>query len=267
MTAPRPGGLYALRPMLSNDTVLGRETVTSMERRASASATIGGVNADLFTWSEGLPSGMFMQSGVLTSPPHPRRSSVGITDDGRLLVQRVRMLGTWRGSSGRRPLTGLNQRPGPNGASLFTPAWGATTPAAQGTVEVTLDAFPPAAPATDLSGTVVSVKPVRRHPDSARRRSARRSRHLVRSACVGGSDRPDGDRDSHPAAPVGRSRRRGRRRAGASSATASPSSGRSRASRATSFRCATREPRSVSARTAPSSSSRSTAASRATAPV
>ena len=159
MTAPRPGGLYALRPMLSNDTVLGRETVTSMERRASASATIGGVNADLFTWSEGLPSGMFMQSGVLTSPPHPRRSSVGITDDGRLLVQRIRMLGTWRGSSGRRPLTGLNQRPGPNGASLFTPAWGATTPAAQGTVEVTLDAFPPAAPATELSGTVVSVKP------------------------------------------------------------------------------------------------------------
>ena len=41
MTAPRPGGLYALRPMLSNDTVLGRETVTAMERRASATATIG----------------------------------------------------------------------------------------------------------------------------------------------------------------------------------------------------------------------------------
>ena len=63
MTAPRPGGLYALRPMLSNDTVLGRETVTSMERRASATATIGGVNADLFTWNEGLPSGMYMESG------------------------------------------------------------------------------------------------------------------------------------------------------------------------------------------------------------
>lgn len=159
MTAPRPGGLYALRPMLSNDTVLGRETVTSMERRASASATVGGVNADLFTWNEGLPSGMFMESGVMMTPPHPRRSTVGITDDGGLLVQRVRMLGTWRGSSQRRPLAGLNQRPGPNGVSLFTPAWGATTPSAQGTVEVTLDGFPPAAPATELNGMVVAVKP------------------------------------------------------------------------------------------------------------
>jgi hypothetical protein len=159
MTAPRPGGLYALRPILSNDTVLGRETVTSMERRASASATIGGVNADLFTWNEGLPSGMFMESGVMMTPPHPRRSTVGITDDGGLLVQRVAMLGTWQGFSQRRPLAGLNQRPGPEGVSLFTPAWGATTPAAQGTVEITLDAFPPAAPFTDLSGTVVAVKP------------------------------------------------------------------------------------------------------------
>ena len=159
MTAPRPGGLYALRPMLSNDTVLGRETVTSMEKRASASATVGGVNADLFTWNEGLPSGMFMESGVLKTPPHPNRSSVGVTDDGRLVVQKVRMLGTWQGLTQRRPLGHLNQRPGPQGVSVFTPAWGATTPAAQGTVEVTLDTFPPAAPFTDLTGTVVAVKP------------------------------------------------------------------------------------------------------------
>jgi hypothetical protein len=159
MTAPRPGGLYALRPMLSNGAVLGRETVTSMQKRASASATVGGINADFFTWNEGLPSGMYMESGVLTTPPHPRRSTVGITDDGRLVVERVQMLGTWQGTSQRRPLNGLNQRPGPEGVSLFTPAWGPTTPAAQGTVEVTLDPLPPAAPFTDLTGTVVAAKP------------------------------------------------------------------------------------------------------------
>ncbi len=159
MTAPKPGGLYALRPVLSNNAVLGRETVTSMQRQVSPSATVGGVNADLFTWNEGLPSGMFMESGVMKTPPHPRRSTVGVTDDGRLLVERVKMLGTWQGSTQRRPLNGLNQRPGPQGVSLFTPAWGPTTPAAQGTVEVTLDAFPPASPATDLTGTVVAVKP------------------------------------------------------------------------------------------------------------
>ena len=159
MTAPKPGGLYALRPMLSNGTVLGRETVTSMQKRASASATVGGVNADLFTWNEGLPSGMYMESGVLTTPPHPKRSTVGITHDGRLLVERVAMLGTWQGTSQRRPLNGLNQRPGPEGVSLFTPAWGPATPAAQGTVEITLDPLPPAAPFTDMTGTVIGAKP------------------------------------------------------------------------------------------------------------
>ena len=71
--APRPGGLYALRPLLSNDTLLGRETVTSMQRRAMSSANVAGVNGDLFTFDEGLPSGMLMQSGVLEAPPHPKR--------------------------------------------------------------------------------------------------------------------------------------------------------------------------------------------------
>ena len=57
MTAPKPGGLYALRPVLSNGSILGRETVTSMQRRVSSIATVAGVNGDLFTWNEGLPAG------------------------------------------------------------------------------------------------------------------------------------------------------------------------------------------------------------------
>jgi hypothetical protein len=159
LTAPKPGGLYGLRPVLSNESVLGRETVTSMQRRLSAVATLGGVNADLFTWNEGLPSGMFMDAGVMKTPPHPRRSTVGITRDGRLLVQRVQMIGTWQGVSQRRPLNGLNQRPGPEGVSLFTPAWGAATPGSTNTVEITVQPFPSAAPFTDLTGVVTAAKP------------------------------------------------------------------------------------------------------------
>jgi phosphodiester glycosidase/flagellar hook capping protein FlgD len=68
-------------------------------------------------------------------------------------------LGNWQGLSQRRPLGGLNQRPGTQGVSLFTPAWGPTTPAAQGTVEITLNPLPPAAPFTDLTGTVIAAKP------------------------------------------------------------------------------------------------------------
>ena len=157
LRAPKPGGLYALRPLLSNDSLLGRETVTSMQRRASSSANVAGVNGDFWTWDEGLPTGMLMQSGVLQTPPHPQRSSLGITDDGSLLVGRVSMLGQWQGSGPRRSLSGLNQRPGAQGVSLFTPVWGETTPRATGTVEVVLQPFPPTAPATDLVGMVTQI--------------------------------------------------------------------------------------------------------------
>jgi flagellar hook assembly protein FlgD len=159
MTAPKPGGLYGLHPVLSNNTVVNRESVTAMQKRLSTAATVGGVNADLFTWNDGTPAGMFMDSGMITTPPHPRRSTVGMTSDGRLLVQRVAMIATWQGSSQRRPMTGLNQPAGPEGVSLFTSAWGAATPPANDTIEVVLNSFPPVAPLTDLTGTVVAAKP------------------------------------------------------------------------------------------------------------
>jgi Phosphodiester glycosidase/FlgD Ig-like domain len=159
MTVPRPGGLYALHPVLSNNAVLGRETVTSMQKRLSSTATVGGVNADLYTWNDGRPDGMFMDSGQMMTAPHPRRSTVGVTTDGRLLVDQVAMIATWQGSSQRRPMTGLNQPAGPEGVSLFTSAWGATTPAANDTIEVALSSLPPIAPLVDLTGTVVSAKP------------------------------------------------------------------------------------------------------------
>ena len=158
LRAPRPGGLYALRPLLSNDTLLGRETVTSMQKRAASTANVAGVNGDLFTWNEGLPSGMLMQSGVLEAPPHPKRSTLGITDDGSLIIDRVTMLGTWQGSGPKRALNGLNQRPGAQGISLFTPVWGDNTPQASGIVEVVLEPMPPAAPFADLTGTVIDIK-------------------------------------------------------------------------------------------------------------
>ena len=50
------------------------------------------------------------------------------TDDGSLIIDRVTMLGTWQGSGPKRALNGLNQRPGAQGISLFTPVWGDSTP-------------------------------------------------------------------------------------------------------------------------------------------
>jgi hypothetical protein len=157
MRGPRPTGLYALKPVLSNEAVVGRERVTQMQKRLSASVTAAGVNGDLFNWNVGYPSGMLMLNGVLASPPNPDRSSTGIAPDGTLRVERVRLAGTWQGTGQRRPLV-LNKEPGGNGVALFTPAWGPTTPAATETVELVIQPFPAAQPLRELTGVVTLAK-------------------------------------------------------------------------------------------------------------
>ena len=153
---PRPTGLYALRPVLSNETIQGTERVTAMQKRLSVSATMVGVNGDFFAAS-GRPSGVLMRGGVVDSPPFGDRSSVGVAPEGALDVRRVEFFGTWRGLGQRRTLNDLNQFPGPNGVSLFTPSFGPATPAGSGTTEVVVFPFPPATPNTDLAGPVVQV--------------------------------------------------------------------------------------------------------------
>ena len=156
ITAPKPGGVYSLQPVLSNESILGREKVTDMQKRMSASATVAGVNGDLFNWNDGHPSGVLIRNGVLEHPPLADRSSIGIGDDGSLHVDRVSLLGYWRGI-GQRLRVGLNDPPTENGYSLFTSAYGATTPAAQAAAEVILHPFPTVAANTDLVGVVASV--------------------------------------------------------------------------------------------------------------
>src|SRR3989475_3936098 len=155
LVAPKPGGLYSLRPILSNGSILGRERVTSMEKDVSDSATVVGVNGDFFNWKDGHPTGIVMQNGVLQSPPYRSRSSIGIAAaTGKLTVGRVALYGYWQGLGQRRPLTGLNQPPKGDGTSLFTPTYGPATPKLPGAVEDVIEPFPPATTGVDLSGNV-----------------------------------------------------------------------------------------------------------------
>src|ERR671914_242603 len=157
LTGPKPaGGLYALKPVLSNGAVTGRERVTSMQKRAAASATVAGVNGDLFTWADGIPSSGLIQDGVLRTTPHPRRSMLGVDATGALRVDRLAMLGTWQGSGPRRPIHLLNRPPGPNGTTLYTPSYGPTTPTTAGVYEAVLSPFPSATPNSDLVGFVTT---------------------------------------------------------------------------------------------------------------
>jgi hypothetical protein len=156
LTVPRPGGLWQLKPVLSNETILGTERLTAIERRYSTTATVAGVNGDLFGAS-GAPSGILLRSGGLDQPPLAGRSSIGIDSSGALTVGRVAMLATWQGSGPRRALNDVNGPPGSNSVSLFTPAWGAATPSTPGSVEITLSPFPATATSVELTAPVVGV--------------------------------------------------------------------------------------------------------------
>ena len=153
---PRPTGLYALRPTLSNETIQGVERVTSMQKRLSPGATMVGVNGDFYADS-GRPSGVLMRDNVVESPPYGDRSSTGVTPEGGLDVRRIEFFGTWRGLGQRRTLNDLNQSPGPNGISLFTPTYGPATPVQAGVTEAVVFPFPPTTANTDLIGPVIQI--------------------------------------------------------------------------------------------------------------
>jgi hypothetical protein len=157
VTAPKPQGLYRLTPLLSNGTITGRETVSSMERAASAQMTTVGVNGDFFSWHGGWPSGLLMRGGVVEHQSALGRAAVGIDTSAVLHTGRVPWYGRWRGPDGIwYPVAQLNEPPRKNAAALFTPVWGGMTPKVSGTV-VVLEPFPPTTPRQDLVGTVTSV--------------------------------------------------------------------------------------------------------------
>jgi hypothetical protein len=153
ISAPKPTGLYGLKPVLSNNTILGRERVTSMQKRVSGDATVAGVNGDLFSWTDGHPTGGLIRGGVLDSAPVDFRSTVGIDTDGLLHVERVRMAGTWQGS-GQRRILGINELPRPNRTTLYTRAWGPRTPAENTGAQAIIEPFPATKPNTPLTGVV-----------------------------------------------------------------------------------------------------------------
>jgi len=157
LKAPKPGGLYDLKPVLSNGLVTGRETVSSMQRRLSGRATLAGINGDLFNWGSGRPSGIFLRHGLLSTRAFYERSSLGIGLDGLLRTGYVRYQGTWQfGSNKLRVLREFNHPlEQDSGVVLYSPTWGPHTPRVKGAREVVLTHVAPVGPNKDLVGKVV----------------------------------------------------------------------------------------------------------------
>jgi Phosphodiester glycosidase/FlgD Ig-like domain len=155
ITAPRPGGLYQLGPVLARNTILGgKAKLTQIEKDVSSAATVAGINGDLFSPVDAHPSGLVLNGGVLQHPPLASRSSIGIDATGSLHVDRVKFQATWRGTGQRRALAGLNQTAAGGQFVLFTPAWGARVPVVANSAEIVFQSYPAATPNTDLTATV-----------------------------------------------------------------------------------------------------------------
>jgi hypothetical protein len=155
IAGPRPGGLTTLEPLLSNDSVLGRETVSSMQRRVTDGVTAG-VNADFSRFDNGRVSGIFMRHGDLAAGPNAKRSSVGVLTDGTLDIRKIGLRATWAGTT-VHPLAALNDPPTPGGAAVYTAGYGTATPSAPGSTAAVLFPFPLVTPGVDLTANVVEV--------------------------------------------------------------------------------------------------------------
>jgi hypothetical protein len=138
--APKPGGLYGLRPVLSGHTVSGRETLSSMERRLLPRANVVGVNGDFFTFETGHPNGTYVERGALFSRPLRGRSTLGIGIDGMLRIARLRFTGSFQVAGQKTRVLREYNRPlkAIRGFTLFTSAWGARAPVRPRTNEAIL---------------------------------------------------------------------------------------------------------------------------------
>lgn len=162
---PKPGGLYGLRPVLSNERVTGLETLSSMQRRQLPRANVVGVNADLFTAAYGYPNSIFVRNGVLASRPLRGRSSLGIGLDGILRIAQIAYAGSFQiGGANVRNLKEFNRPLGvANGFTLFVPSWGARTPRRSHTKEAILADVRRTVPNRDRTARIVKVVRGSRH--------------------------------------------------------------------------------------------------------
>jgi hypothetical protein len=191
VVGPNPGGLYGLRPVLSNELVSGKETLTSMQGRLLSRNNLVGVNGDFFNWETGHPSGIFVRGGVVASRPLSGRSSLGIGLDGLLRVARIQYAGTFQFDGHRvRGLKEFN-RPiaSPRGFTLFTRAWGARTPHRSYTTEAILTSVKRVFPNIDRRALVVKLVKGSGHaipPGGAVLQARREARTILKAQAVPG---------------------------------------------------------------------------------
>lgn len=115
---------YRLRPVLANDKVLGRETLSSMAKRHKA---IGAINASYFEPS-GEILGLTKIDSAIVSTTYLARSAFGISQNGQPLIGEVAYRGNVKFGKGNTvPISGVNVERGENALVLYNGHYDAST--------------------------------------------------------------------------------------------------------------------------------------------
>lgn len=118
-----PAGGARMRPALAAGPIIGRGRTSEAARRAGATAAINGG----FFMPSGDPLGCLVIEGEVISEPLAGRSCAGITDDGQLLFDMLRLDAAASTDGGAVTIDGVNRDRGAGEIILYRPAHGATT--------------------------------------------------------------------------------------------------------------------------------------------
>jgi hypothetical protein len=115
-----PGAGIRLRPSLARDGAIGRDRTSEAARRARA---LVAVNGGFFS-TVGDPLGCLMIDGEVVSEPLPGRTCAGVTEDGNLLFDTLKLEATASTENGALSVDGVNRDRSANEIVLYRPVFG-----------------------------------------------------------------------------------------------------------------------------------------------
>jgi hypothetical protein len=129
VTMPRPGGNRVLMPALPGGIVSkGTATVSAVSRQLARHGTAVAINADLFEYATGQPSGLLVIDGIIDNEPQGGRPALQVDGRGRLATSLPRARGTLTLPSRKVVPFEVNVRSPADGAVFYDQGWGPSAP-------------------------------------------------------------------------------------------------------------------------------------------
>jgi hypothetical protein len=129
VSMPRPGRGRTLMPVLPGDEVsAGTETTSSVSKRLSRYGTAVALNADLFSYASGQPSGLLLIDGEIYNQPQGGRPALAVDRTGTLSTSKPKASGSLTLPGGRSVGFEVNVRQSPTDAILYDGGWGPSAP-------------------------------------------------------------------------------------------------------------------------------------------